>query len=312
MKDNFPPLKALPMFEASGRHLNFRLAAQELNLTQGAVAQQVRGLEAYLGRQLFERKARGLAFTSIGQSYHQEISNALKQIKHASEWAAKESNSLTLSLTPSFASKWLMPRFLDFTEQYPEIEVKILASEKVSDFSADGVDLAIRQGKPPFLSSHIAEKLLPLEVQAFCAPHLYEEAKLDETHSAYRIFERYPLLYDAHDNWAAYFDLLGQGEAQDTQRVHNNPELSSKRLVFNQTAMSIDAAIAGQGLVLAPNSLVEREVALKLLVPINSVRLISDSAFYLVYPRRAKQPRALRQMIDWLKDKAGSCGLEQT
>ena len=303
MKKHLPPLKALPMFDAAARHLNFRLAAEELNLTQGAVAQQVRGLEEYLGQDLFERKARGLVLTPQGNLYHQDIKKALATILEASKQISNLPQSLTLTLTPSLATKWLMPRMTDFTDKFPGIEVKIMASEKLTEFERDDVDLAIRLAKPPFAQSLIAEPLLPLEIAAYGSPTLIENHPQLHEEMSLDLLATIPLLHDAHDYWPLYRAQLqqtasasweGSGEAANAQ----------KHLHFNQTALAIEAAVAGQGLVLAPKILVEREVALGSLVPIPPVSLSDETEFYLVYPRRAKMASNLLQMIGWLKEMA--------
>jgi LysR family transcriptional regulator, glycine cleavage system transcriptional activator len=103
-----PPLNALRAFEAAARHLNFRLAADEIGVTQGAVAQQVRHLEDVLVLSLFERLLRGLALTADGLSYFSSVQRALPIIASATEALAHRASSLTISTTPSFASKWLI------------------------------------------------------------------------------------------------------------------------------------------------------------------------------------------------------------
>lgn len=134
-----PNLNSLKMFDAAARHLNFRLAAEELNLTQGAVAQQVRRLESDLGLQLFYCKARGLALTEVGRRYHRPVSRALAMIDDATRKIQPESTSITLSSTPSFASKWLVPRLVSFSQAYPTIDVQTVASEGLANHRYLGV-----------------------------------------------------------------------------------------------------------------------------------------------------------------------------
>src|ERR1700677_3246920 len=104
-----PPLNALRAFEAAARHLNFKLAADEIGVTQGAVAQQVRHLEDVLARRLFDRLPRGLALTADGLTYFSSGERALQLIATATEQLARAS-SITVTTPPSFASKWLIPR----------------------------------------------------------------------------------------------------------------------------------------------------------------------------------------------------------
>jgi LysR family transcriptional regulator, glycine cleavage system transcriptional activator len=161
-----PNLNALRMFDAAARHLNFRLAAEELNLTQGAVAQQVRRLEADLGFKFFHRKARGLALTDTGRSYHTSIRRAISIIEDATQKLQPESHQIRLSIMPSLASKWLVPRLTSFTEQHSEINLEIVASEELANFKSDGINLAIRLGHPPFSNELNMEFLAPLELSA--------------------------------------------------------------------------------------------------------------------------------------------------
>lgn len=145
-----PPLNGLRAFAAAGRHLSFRAAAEDLGVTQGAVAQQVRGLEEHLGLRLFLREPRGLAFTEEGRAYHAAVARAFSQLSKATAALRAAPSRVTISVTPTFASKWLIPRLSEFTEAHPGIDLRITATERVSSFHADGIDLAVRQGRPPF------------------------------------------------------------------------------------------------------------------------------------------------------------------
>ncbi|HBR39413.1 MAG TPA: LysR family transcriptional regulator, partial [Sulfitobacter pontiacus] len=108
--NDLPPLNGLRAFAAAGRHLTFRAAADELGVTQGAVAQQVRGLEDHLNLRLFLREPRGLAFTEEGRAYHIAISRAFDQMADATDALRTAPSHVTISVTPTFASKWLIPR----------------------------------------------------------------------------------------------------------------------------------------------------------------------------------------------------------
>src|ERR1700744_2200105 len=129
-----PPLNALRAFEAAARHLNFRVAAEEIGVTQGAVAQQVRPREDGLDLQLFDRLPRGLELTTHGSIYFSSVQRALTIIANATEALAHRASSLTVSTTPSFASKWLIPRLATFTDAYPSIEVRVIADQQLSTF----------------------------------------------------------------------------------------------------------------------------------------------------------------------------------
>jgi LysR family glycine cleavage system transcriptional activator len=109
-----PALNALRAFEVAARHLNFRLAAEELGVTQGAVAQHVRALEAQLGLQLFDRNPRSLSLTPAGRGYVGHIRRAFEIISDATARLRPEPRHLTISVTPTFATRWLLPRLPAF------------------------------------------------------------------------------------------------------------------------------------------------------------------------------------------------------
>ena len=136
-----PNLNALRMFDASARHLNFRLAAAELNVTQGAVAQQIRGLVTDLGEKLFHRLPRGLSLAGAGTRLHARIQDATAAFHSAPQY-------LRLSVPPSFAAKWLVPRLAGFQLAHLDINLDIVASETKAELG-ETADMAVRQGPAP-------------------------------------------------------------------------------------------------------------------------------------------------------------------
>ncbi|SLN65678.1 LysR substrate-binding domain-containing protein [Ruegeria meonggei] len=275
-----PPLNALRAFEASARHLNFRLAAEELGVTQGAVAQQVRGLEARLAETLFDRLPRGLALTDAGRRFHAPLRRAFRLIEDAVHELSGD-RQITLSVTPSFASKWLVPRLPDFTAQHPEIEVRIDAREQLADFRGDGVDLAVRQGRAPFGQGLTAEPLFSTNFIPVCSQVLAREIKQPKD------LLRHVLLNDTHGLWPLF---LERAAVEGKARVMN----------FSQTSLAIDAALSGQGVALANEALVSAElVSGQLVQPLPEV-LIEDLGFYVVTPKHPRQPALVTAMKDWL------------
>jgi len=282
-----PSLNALRAFEVATRHLNFRLAAEELRVTQGAVAQQVRGLEAELGLKLFERQPRALALTEAGRGYVANVRRAFELIAEATEALRPEPLHLTISVTPTFASKWLIPRLPEFTAAHPDIDLRIVASDRMANFQTDAVDLAVRLGRPPFGPGLGADLLFEQEVVAVASPLLVE--KLGAPDGAESL-ARYPLLHDAHDFWPRYLELAFPGHVPT----------AAKNIRFNQTSLAIEAAIAGQGLALASLFFVEDDIASGRLVrPIAAV-LAASSDFYVVSPRKPRHPAPVAAVRSWL------------
>ena len=200
-ENGLPPLNGLRAFAAAGRHLSFRAAADDLGVTQGAVAQQVRGLEDHLDLRLFLREPRGLAFTEEGRAYHAAVSRAFSQLSEATVALRSAPARVTISVTPTFASKWLIPRLAEFTEAHSAIDLRITATERVASFHADGIDLAVRQGRPPFGASLRADLLFPQEIIAVCSPNLIacHDLPLDAAS-----LSRMTLLHDSHDLWPKF------------------------------------------------------------------------------------------------------------
>ncbi|RQZ12921.1 transcriptional regulator GcvA [Burkholderia sp. Bp9031] len=283
----FPPLNALRAFEAAARHLNFRLAADELGVTQGAVAQQVRHLEDVVEVQLFRRLPRGLALTREGLEYFSSVQRALQIISDATDALGQRPTVLAVSTTPSFASKWLIPRLADFGRLHPDIEVRVIADERLASFRADGVDIAIRLSKPPFPAGLVAERLSPLDIFAVASPKLLDGDPPIRTPAD---LSKHVLLHDAHDLWPEFIDKLGEkGRADPTKGPR-----------FSQSLLAIDAAVAGQGIALTSEPLVERDIAEGRLRRVFDFSFPMSLGFYVVFPQASAHSEALGAMRQWL------------
>ncbi|MCY6379457.1 LysR substrate-binding domain-containing protein [Hoeflea prorocentri] len=279
-----PNLNALRMFDAAARHLNFRAAAEEMHLTQGAVAQQVRRLEADLGQKLFHRKARGLALTDTGRSLHAPVARALALIETAARQLTPERPHVTLSVTPSIASKWLVPRLPKFSATHPNIDVQIIASEALSDFQSDGADAAIRQGEPPTDANLAVELISPLRLRAACSPAFAQGLRQIDKAAG---FAGLDLVQDSHRNWDRLF-------AEEDIRPEKKP------MQFNQTALGIDAASNGQGVVLAPKLLLDMDLDQGRLVELWCDRRTHTSGFYAVWPKSRDTKPAVQTLVSWI------------
>ena len=285
--NELPPLNALKVFEAVTRHLNFRLAAEELGVTQGAVAQQIRGLESSLGLKLFDRLPRTLALTGAGAGYAVSIRQAFELIDEATRTLRPEPNRLTLSVTPTFASRWMLPRLPNFTAAWPDIDLRVLASERLVQFHHEGVDLAVRYGRPPFGAGLDATLLFSQTVLAVVSPALL--AELGDPADSDNCL-RYALLHDGHHLWPAFL-------------AFNFPQVSlhhQHHLRFNQTALALEAAISGQGIALTSPHFVQNDLASGRLVPAFPQQMTMDAGWYLVWPRRPREQAPVMAVRDWL------------
>lgn len=288
---SLPPLNALRVFEVVTRHLNFRLAAEELGVTQAAVAQQIRGLEAILELKLFERLPRGLRMTDPGRTYSIAIREAFALISTATEALKPDDLDLTVSVTPTFAAKWLIPRLSSFSAVHPQINLQVLATDRISQFRPDGADLAVRYGRTPFENMLNAKLLLPERIVVVGSPALIE--KLGSPERVEKLQE-YTLLHDAHNFWPAFIE----------QAFQSALPLPFRNIRFNQTVLAIEAAAAGQGLALASYYFVKADIEAGRLALAMTHQMSLEKAYYLVWPRNAHQPAALETVREWLVEQA--------
>ncbi|WP_311946854.1 LysR substrate-binding domain-containing protein [Halomonas piscis] len=261
-----PPLNALRAFEVSGRRLNFRAAAEELGVTQGAVAQQVRALEEHLGQTLFQRLPRGLALTSQGATYLMDVTRAFDTLGDATGRLLERPTTVTISVTPTFAAKLLIPRLAELNAALPGVELRTVATETLSDFDRDQVDIAVRLARPPFPSGLQAKLLFHQELIAVASPHLTKDLPLPL--SAERL-RQLPLLHDAHDHWPLFLRTGGR--------------LSGA--VFSQTTLALDAALAGQGVALACRAFVAGDLETGRLVQVTDKTMTKGPSYFLVRKR---------------------------
>jgi len=287
---SLPPLNALRAFDAAGRHLNFRIAAEELGVTQGAVAQQVRLLEDHLAMPLFERLPKGLAFTAAGRGFHGRVASAFAELREATRSLRPDAGKVLISVTPTFAAKWLIPNLPAFSECHPDIDLRILATERVSSFHGDGIDLAIRQGAPPFGAAVEARLLFAHELVAVAAPTLVGGQQLPLAPGA---LARMPKLHDAHDAWPAFLARLGVRDG------------GTRGLRLSQTALAIDAAISGQGVALVGRVLAARDIAAGHLVQVCETRLTGRTGFFLL-ALKGNRNRDADRVADWLLSATGA------
>ncbi|WP_415904777.1 LysR substrate-binding domain-containing protein [Neptuniibacter sp. QD48_55] len=289
MRNALPPLRAVIAFEAAVRHGSFKEAAEELHITPGAVSQQVRKLEEWLGYPLFVREIRKLTVTEKGMSYFSLIAPALEQLSKASGLArTKDHNKVRLSLTQALASKWLGPRLENFVSQYPEVELHINASNRPVDFQSNDIDLAIRHfdGQSQDLTSHL---VFDDEVRLYCTQS-YKQAKgLDSVNDLDKTTLIITTLLPMWDRWLSEFTDLRSDERAKIPALH-----------FDQTLLAIDAAKRDQGVVLSNALLVQEELKRGELIEPFNYRLSVEKSYYLVYPNNRTLSPAANLFKDWL------------
>lgn len=292
-----PPLNALKAFEAAARHLNFSLAARELSVTPGAISQQIRLLEDHAGGSLFRREGRSVVLTDLGARLQPFLRDAFSHLKGAAEviYGLSRPKTLVVSVPPTFATKWLVPRLAGFHALRPDIEVWVSAEMKLVDVSGGRVDVAVRFGRGDYPGVR-TRHLMNAGVIPVCSPDLLPDGKPYLKHSA---LTRKPLIHvisaleEPMPDWAAWLTSRGL----DTAAAESGPR-------FDQTALAIDAAIHGRGAALAPRAFVEPYLATgQLVAPIADGLLPSDLSYWTLV-RKASPREEADVFTGWLRGEA--------
>lgn len=291
-----PSLNALRAFWAAARHNSFASAAEELHVTPSAVSLQIRHLEEDLELKLFERTPKGLALTADGEKLLPGINQAFEHLRGsiaALDEQSARASTLSISVAPSFAAKWLLPRLGAFLDRHPELEVDVKANMELTDFVKDDVDLAIRYGGGNYPGFEV-ELLLRDRMFPVCSPELLMRHGQRDPH---KVFVEAPLLHDvsadldpAVPSWKMWLKAAGLEDID----WRKGPR-------FNQTSLALDAALGGLGIALAPAVLVESDLTTGRLVRLASDELTGDFAYYLVHPKEKAKQAPLQAFKDWLR-----------
>jgi len=300
-----PPMNSLIVFEAAARHLSFTKAADELNVTQGAISRQIRQLEEYLGKELFIRANRNILLSPTGAQYYQTIYASLLNIAQATAEIKKwqGDRQITVATTNAMASLWLLPKVAGF-QQSEEIDLRILATDNIQDLYKMDFDIALFYCKVPPVGMQTT-MLFPEEVFPVCSPGYLEQFK--DTQDQIQFFEKSLLYLDDSQkdwiNWNEWFTAV------------NLPIVKPKnRININNYPMLLQAAINGHGLALAWGSLVDDYLKSGALVrPVDTV-LRTHASFCMLEPLdRGVIPSSVKHFRMWLLEqlpgKVGQKGL---
>jgi LysR family transcriptional regulator, glycine cleavage system transcriptional activator len=287
MPRRLPPLNALKAFEAAARRESFTRAAEELNVTQGAVSQQVKSLETALGLNLFKRERQRLVITEAGREYLVVIRDALDRIAAATERLTRRRSCgvLTISTSPDFAAKWLVYRLGRFAGSHPEIDLRVSATAHHVDFAREDIDLAVRHGDGKWPGLDVArlcsERLFPV-----CSPKLVSGRNRV---TAAQDLLKFPLLRLGDWNtWTRWFEAAGVADP-----VARGPILGS-------ASMLIDAAVDGQGIALARTALAAWGIINGRLVRPVDVSLKVSKAYWIVCPEVTSSVPNIATFRKWL------------
>lgn len=299
MSRNLPPLNALRAFEAAARHLSFTKAAAELNVTPAAVSHQIKALEDYLDVRLFRRLTRALMLTDAGQLALPALGEGFDRIAQGVEHMRRHEagGSLHVSLAPTFAAKWLMPRFDRFRAAHPEINVRIDAANEVVDLAQGKADIAVRYG-PGGYAGMREDRLLSDETMApICSPALRDGACPLRHPKDLRDHTLLHVNFGGQlSNWPTWEMWLRAAGIDDVD--------SSQGPVFAQESMAIQAAIAGQGVALASSLFVETELQAGQLVKPFALSLPVGFDYFVISPETTANRPKVRAFREWVLSEA--------
>jgi LysR family glycine cleavage system transcriptional activator len=290
MRRYMPPLNHLRAFEAAVRHESFTKAAEELDVTQGAVSRHIRDLEAYLGFALFQRVNNTLYVPYESRQFAEALTNSLDQIDRGSQ-ALKQVRRRTVLTLRSYTNllvRWLIPLLPAFQGLYPQIEVRLSATREEANFAVDDTDLDIRfgTGEWPGLA---ADLLFRIDMVPVCTPALAERLELREPSdvlkaTVYHSFRR-------RREWSSWF-----------AQVSEQPFKPAGEVLSEDQAVSQQCVLAGMGVGLLQRQFIAEDLAAGRLVIPFDIPLRSDAGFYVVCPHDHLKLPKTAAFRAWLLD----------
>lgn len=282
------PLNALRAFEVAARHLSFTLAAQELNVTQAAVSQQVKNLEARLNMTLFRRLPRGLVLTDEGQALLPVLTDSFGRLALALQQfeGGRVREVLNLAVVGTFAVGWLMPRLATFRQDHPFIDLRLFTHNNRVDLTSEGLDFAIRFGDGAWRGMG-ADMLVEAEMAPLCAPRLAAGLRTPADLLACELLRSYRA-----DEWSRWFAAAGLPDPL----VHGP--------VFDSSLTMAEAAIQGLGVALLPVPMFQRHLREGLLVQAFDIT-VTTGQYWLTWVKSRPETPAMRDLHRWLLRQAG-------
>ena len=286
------PFRAIAVFYHVATLNSVAAAAEHLSVTPSAVSQQIRALEEQLGTTLITKVGRKIRLTEAGERYFELIADQVAGIIQSTDHmrGSKTATLLTIRATPTIATKWLLPRLPGFLEANPGIDIRLDGTNEPTDFNRDLVDLEIRHGTGRWPGLHVSplveEMFLPVCSPGLADPYSLEAADLLKFRLIHSV--------KAQVQWAAWFTHLGIAE-----------ETPLKRLYFDRSHMTVDAAVLGMGVALESNLMMERELKDgRLIVPLREVPRMLISTQWLVCPHANLRRSRVRRFVEWIEAEA--------
>ena len=306
--DRLLPLNALRAFEAVGRHLSVTKAAAELHVTPAAVSHQVKLLEDLCGRPLLVRKPRALALTDHARAALPKLAAGIAQLQEASS-SMRETRSLstlTVSVAPSFATCWLVPRLHRFLTAMPSVDVRVTARSRTSTMLGDealreaqawlaDADVAVLLSQGQFPGFHV-EKLFALAVTPLASPAAAggRPWTLEELRRHVLLHDDTGRLYDGNDYWDLWLKAAGAKGLKLKHGAH-----------LSHSVLALEAAAEGAGVVASLPQFAQPQIDAGRLVAPFELRVELPYAYYLVCTEESLTHPPVRAFVEWLRAQAG-------
>ncbi|WP_460536281.1 transcriptional regulator GcvA [Chitinimonas naiadis] len=294
MSQNLPPLNALRAFEVAARLESFSAAANELFVTHGAVSKQIKQLEEWLGVKLFERSGGRVKLTEVGWRYLVQVQDGFDIIANATTQLLQPNRQrrLVINSTPTLAMHWLLPQLTDFQRQYPDVELRLVTSDRDVSRLDTPFDLAIRRG-PGDWPGYISKPFLDEWELPLCSPALLDRKPIRQPTD----LAQHTLLYaDTRPTaWQRWLTLAGVPELKPAATQH-----------FDHFYLALQAAMDGLGVTLGPLPMMQAEIEAGTLVAPLSAPSVPVRGYCWITPRALMDDPAIAAFCQWLESRAAA------
>jgi LysR family transcriptional regulator, glycine cleavage system transcriptional activator len=286
------PLSALRAFEAAARHLSFRVAAEELGLTQSAISHQVAALEQHFGARLFDRAGRRIALTEPGRMLFPLVRDGFDRLTQGADLLrrARMTDDLRVQVYVTVAVRWLIPRLHRFQAANPNVVVRINTSHFDWEFDPDIADLGLICTQSPDRPGLHYDLLFEALLFPVCTPSVAQSG-LGLRQPVDLVNHALLQVYTTANDWQLWLDAAGV------------PDLKGRAAPqFDSYLLAIEAALDGQGVALAPHFMVAEDLKLGRLVRPFPTEVRQPARWYLVCPAERRAERTIEAFRVWLKN----------
>lgn len=291
----FPSMTGLRAFEAAARHHSFTRAAIELNLTQSAVSHQIRKLEELLGVALFDRVGNEIQMTEAGQQYYNVARTTITEVRFATDRAIRlgQDDVLMIGTLSTFAVKCLLPHLKAFTDQNPDVDIRLRILTASEDPARDDCDVVILYGQESNWPGFVATRITSEELFPVCSPALIEgpDALTSPSDLAHHTIIRTISPFILRDDWPFWLRRAGVAEVN-----------FAKEITCDLLYPSYQLAIEGLGIAMGRSAVVKGDIAAGRLVEPFSIRLSSSLGYHIMHPPHRISTPKVEKFVAWVRD----------